>query len=80
MDMNTMNLVNTIAMQTNLTTSRTADLTTLTSTELETWFGDAGLAVTEVSHCATADCPVCFPFEAAKNVTAGPLNMGPLAA
>jgi hypothetical protein len=55
MDMNMMNLV-------------TTDLTVLNSTELEAWFADAGLPVTEVSHCATADCRVCFPFEAANNV------------
>ncbi len=60
MDMNTMNLV-------------TTDLTALDSTELEAWFTDAGLAVTEVSHCATADCPVCFPFEAAKKAAESPL-------
>jgi hypothetical protein len=60
MDMNTMNLV-------------TTDLTTLDSTELEAWFADVGLAVTEVSHCATADCPVCFPFETAKNEAEGAL-------
>jgi hypothetical protein len=67
MDMNTMNLV-------------TTDLTALNSTEIEAWFADAGLPVTEVSHCATADCPVCFPFEAAMTVATGPLNMDPLAA
>jgi hypothetical protein len=60
MDMNTMNLVPT-------------DLTVLNSTELEAWFADAGLAVTDVLHCARADCPVCFPFEAAKNVAKDPL-------
>ena len=61
MDMSTMNLVT------------TTDLTTLDFTQLEAWFADAGLAVTEVSHCATAGCPVCFPFEAAESVAEGPL-------
>ena len=41
MDMNTLNLV---------TTETTADLTTLDSSQLEAWFADAGLAVTEVAH------------------------------
>jgi len=80
MDMNTMNLVTTTPAQMNPMTGRTADLTTFDSTELEAWFADAGLAVTAVSHCATADCPVCFPLEAAQSAAAGPLNMGPLAA
>ena len=73
MDMNTMNLVTTLPTQSNLTTSRTADLTTLDSTQLEAWFADTGLAVTAVSHCASADCPVCFPFEVAAIIADGPL-------
>lgn len=68
MGMNTLNLVT------------TTDLTNLESTQLEAWFADAGLAVTKVSHCTTADCPVCFPFEAATSAAADPFNMGPLAA
>ena len=56
MDMNTMNLVTTIPA-----TNAAADLTTLSTPDLEAWFADAGLDVAEVSHCASATCPVCFP-------------------
>ena len=37
------------------------DLTTLDTPDLEAWFADVGLGVIEVSHCASATCPVCFP-------------------
>ena len=73
MGMNTMNLVTTLPTQSNLTTNRTADLTTLDSTQLEAWFADAGLAVTAVTHCASADCSVCFPFNSAAIIADGPL-------
>ncbi len=61
MDMNTMNLATTDDIQ-----NRTSDLTTLASQDLEAWFADAGLAVTEVAHCASASCPVCFSLETSK--------------
>ncbi len=59
--MNTMNLATTTA-----TENRADDLTTLSSRELEAWFADAGLSVTEVAHCASASCPVCFPLDLAE--------------
>lgn len=55
MDMNTMNLVTTTTP-----TTLIGDLTTLGAQEVEDWFAEAGLAVTEVAHCDTASCPVCF--------------------
>jgi hypothetical protein len=60
MDMNTMNLVPTLS-----TKNTTVDLTTLASLDLEAWFADVGMAVTEVRHCESAACPVCFPQKAA---------------
>ena len=61
MDMNTMNLVPTIPATNMPDNGNTVDLTTLNAPDLEAWFADAGLGVAEVSHCASARCPVCFP-------------------
>jgi hypothetical protein len=51
--MNTMTLVH--------TTEKTDSLLTMTNTELEAWFADAGLSVETVSHCPSAGCTMCFP-------------------
>jgi hypothetical protein len=59
MGMNTMNLVTT-ASTAIPQPSRATDLTTLDSHELEAWFAEAGLVVTDVAHCTSASCPVCF--------------------
>jgi len=55
MDMKKMNLVTTAPA-----TNTSEDLTLLGSHELESWFADAGLTVTEVAHCANMSCPICF--------------------
>jgi hypothetical protein len=51
--MNTMTLINTAALDT--------DLLTATDAELEAWFANAGLTVAVVPHCDSAACPICFP-------------------
>lgn len=41
--------------------TETVDLTTLSDTNLESWFANAGLDVEAVSHCNSAGCEICFP-------------------
>ncbi len=45
---------------------QTADLTTVSDSDLQAIFASAGLAVDVVAHCSTADCHVCFAEAAAR--------------
>ena len=70
--MNTMNLVtntSAVSQADAATMSRTTDLTTLNAQKMEDWFAQAGLAVIEVSHCASASCPICFHNGVTEGVT-----------
>jgi hypothetical protein len=64
MGMNTMNLVTTTP------TTPIGDLTTVGAQEVQDWFAEAGLAVTEVAHCDTASCPVCFGHDSSETAQA----------
>jgi len=46
--------------------SQTADLTTVSDSDLEAIFASAGLDVDVVAHCNTAGCQVCFADVAAR--------------
>lgn len=54
--MNTMTLIH--------TTEKADDLLTMSDSDLESWFAEAGLAVEAVPHCSTAGCTECFPDRA----------------
>ncbi len=44
----------------------TIDLTTLTDTDLQAFFGQCGLDIQVVTHCDDPACPLCFaPAKAA---------------
>ena len=47
-------------------TPQTADLMSVSDSELEGFFAAAGLAVTVVAHCNAAGCAVCFAEASAR--------------
>ena len=47
-------------------TPHTADLTSLSDSDLEALFASEGVTVEVVIHCDTGGCPVCFAEAAAQ--------------
>lgn len=49
-----------------LQTPPTADITSLSDSDLEAFFASAGLSVDVVTHCSTIGCTVCLTETAAQ--------------